>query len=243
MTPKKTFLEAIYSNPSDMTPRLMYADWLLEQGDERGEFIRTQIELKDNGACLTPTLCRHTAFRLNITCEGSKDSCRPCRLHERMIGLLKKHQEWSDPVYSIFRRGQKSWGLSSHDDSHGYEHDFYWRYLNGFVEKVRLNADQWVRHGREIIRVAPLIQRVNLPYFAPFERKTDSTVFLWYRLDPYSQHVDDWRRAVLPWELFYYLNGKNVAWGRGGTAVKKTYPSEKAALDDLSDACLRYAKS
>jgi uncharacterized protein (TIGR02996 family) len=38
------FLEAILARPDDDTPRLIYADWLEEQGDtERAEFIRVQI--------------------------------------------------------------------------------------------------------------------------------------------------------------------------------------------------------
>src|SRR5688572_17928114 len=37
---------AIRTNPEDDTPRLVYADWLQENGDEeRAEFIRVQCEL------------------------------------------------------------------------------------------------------------------------------------------------------------------------------------------------------
>ena len=39
------FLQAILADPDDDTPRLIYADWLEEQGDPRGEFIRVQCEL------------------------------------------------------------------------------------------------------------------------------------------------------------------------------------------------------
>jgi uncharacterized protein (TIGR02996 family) len=40
------FLRAIIDNPDDDTPRLVYADWLDENGDpERAEFIRVQIAL------------------------------------------------------------------------------------------------------------------------------------------------------------------------------------------------------
>src|SRR4051794_11232974 len=44
-TAEGAFLEAIREQPDDDTPRLMYADWLEERGDERGEFIRVQCEL------------------------------------------------------------------------------------------------------------------------------------------------------------------------------------------------------
>jgi uncharacterized protein (TIGR02996 family) len=39
------FLEAICENPDDDVPRLVYADWLEERGDPRGEFIRLQCAL------------------------------------------------------------------------------------------------------------------------------------------------------------------------------------------------------
>lgn len=45
MTERDAFLAAIRENPDDDTPRLMYADWLSEQGDPRGELIRLQCEL------------------------------------------------------------------------------------------------------------------------------------------------------------------------------------------------------
>jgi len=45
MSDHDAFLQAILENPDDDAPRLMYADWLTEHGDPRGEFIRIQIEL------------------------------------------------------------------------------------------------------------------------------------------------------------------------------------------------------
>ncbi|HEY1551044.1 MAG TPA: TIGR02996 domain-containing protein [Kofleriaceae bacterium] len=35
---------AIIASPDDDTPRSVYADWLLERGDPRGEFIALQLE-------------------------------------------------------------------------------------------------------------------------------------------------------------------------------------------------------
>src|SRR5438477_9044055 len=39
------FLQAILADPEADSPRLIYADWLEEQGDPRGEFIRLQCAL------------------------------------------------------------------------------------------------------------------------------------------------------------------------------------------------------
>lgn len=46
MTDGDALLAAILANPEEDTPRLVYADWLQENGDEaRAEFIRIQCEL------------------------------------------------------------------------------------------------------------------------------------------------------------------------------------------------------
>ena len=45
MSHTNPFLQAILDNPDDDTPRLVYADWLDENGDpERAELIRIQCE-------------------------------------------------------------------------------------------------------------------------------------------------------------------------------------------------------
>src|SRR6516164_6222436 len=43
------FLTAILDNPADDHPRLVYADWLDEHCDPRGEFIRVQCRLAKAG--------------------------------------------------------------------------------------------------------------------------------------------------------------------------------------------------
>lgn len=40
-----TFIQAIQASPGDEIPRLVYADWLDDQGDPRGELIRVQCEI------------------------------------------------------------------------------------------------------------------------------------------------------------------------------------------------------
>jgi uncharacterized protein (TIGR02996 family) len=44
-SPEAAFLEAVCADPAADGPRLIYADWLDEQGDPRGEFIRLQCAL------------------------------------------------------------------------------------------------------------------------------------------------------------------------------------------------------
>jgi uncharacterized protein (TIGR02996 family) len=47
MTDGDALLKAIIAHPAEDTPRLVYADWLQEQGQEvRAEFIRVQIDIE-----------------------------------------------------------------------------------------------------------------------------------------------------------------------------------------------------
>jgi uncharacterized protein (TIGR02996 family) len=39
------FLRAILTDPDDPTHRLVYADWLEERGDPRGEFLRLELQI------------------------------------------------------------------------------------------------------------------------------------------------------------------------------------------------------
>jgi uncharacterized protein (TIGR02996 family) len=45
MTPEEAFLQDIIEHPDDESLRLIYADWLDERSDPRGQFIRVQCEL------------------------------------------------------------------------------------------------------------------------------------------------------------------------------------------------------
>ena len=46
MTQGDGFIRAITENPDDDALRLVYADWLEERGNPRGEFIRLQCALE-----------------------------------------------------------------------------------------------------------------------------------------------------------------------------------------------------
>jgi uncharacterized protein (TIGR02996 family) len=84
------FLRAIIENPDDDAPRLIYADWLEEQGrPDRAEFIRVQVALA----------------RL------AENDPRRTELEARERGLLAAHEaDWVRPLQAVadawtFRRG------------------------------------------------------------------------------------------------------------------------------------------
>ena len=46
MSDEAAFIQEILANPADRECRLIFADWLEEQGDARGELIRLQVQLE-----------------------------------------------------------------------------------------------------------------------------------------------------------------------------------------------------
>jgi uncharacterized protein (TIGR02996 family) len=82
MTPE-AFLQAILDTPADDAPRLVYADWLTDQGDPRGEFIHLQ--------CLLGRL--------------AEDDPRRPLVQARERELLERHQdEWLGTLRPLLRR-------------------------------------------------------------------------------------------------------------------------------------------
>jgi uncharacterized protein (TIGR02996 family) len=91
-TQDQVFLSDICRSPADDAPRLIYADWLQDRGDPRGEFIAVQVEL----ARLEPD-----------------DPCRPA-LIERQRALLAQHEAaWRGtlPTFHLVGWGRFARGL------------------------------------------------------------------------------------------------------------------------------------
>src|SRR6266571_2688786 len=77
MAQDEGFLRAIIEEPDDVALRLIYADWLDERGDPRGEFIRVQCELA----------------------RMSGDNPRRVGLEAREQELLKQNEQaWAGPL-------------------------------------------------------------------------------------------------------------------------------------------------
>ena len=59
MSDDEAFIRAIVDSPGDDTPRLVYADWLDEHSDPRGDYLRAEAEavrLKRHGSRDATTL-------------------------------------------------------------------------------------------------------------------------------------------------------------------------------------------
>ncbi len=89
MNPHDAFLQEILARPDDDVPRLIYADWLEEQGDVRCELIRVQCAVWGMEE-------HHPEFR---------------RLRQRELALLRRYKnDWLGPITAMifdakFHRG------------------------------------------------------------------------------------------------------------------------------------------
>jgi len=134
MNLEKTFIAAIAVAPEDDTPRLVFADWLEENGQPaRAELIRLQCLLEPD----------RDRFDGDFTA-----------LHKRVDRLL----HYSEPGHQAIKDQELRWfetvsGLSYASVPLAPE----WR--RGFVETVGVHAANLVRHGRDIRRRYPLLRK------------------------------------------------------------------------------------
>jgi uncharacterized protein (TIGR02996 family) len=70
MVSESTFLAAILASPHDWGPRLVFADWLEERGDSRGELIRLTHEM-------TRQVCKYRARKENRLRKLLADGAAP----------------------------------------------------------------------------------------------------------------------------------------------------------------------
>jgi uncharacterized protein (TIGR02996 family) len=139
MTPEE-FVPGILAEPDDDTPRLIYADWLEERGDPRGEFIRVQCEM---AALLKPQAPwpgmygdAHLAPRERV--RSRRELPRYRKLFSRQLELMLAHSKrWVAPLGSAIT------GV---------------RFERGFVERGSITAASFLQHASHWYRCTPLRQ-------------------------------------------------------------------------------------
>jgi uncharacterized protein (TIGR02996 family) len=108
--------------------------------------------------------------------------------------------------------------------------DFFVTFRRGFVAEVTLPCDQWMRHGPALVRAAPL-ERVTLSDRRPAEH---GRYFAWYGYAP-----PGFLSGSPPSLLYDLLTGGVPSAPQG---LMREYHSAAEAYDDLSRACLKWAR-
>lgn len=129
----EALLAAVLANPDDDGPRLVYADWLLERGDVRGEFIVLQVQ----------------AARLSAGPERVD-------LEARAQALLEKHQgEWVRP----FMGDQRT--LEAFGRKYTSASPTKWAFERGFVHSATVSAQSFPAVAAGLFSREP-VSRVHL---------------------------------------------------------------------------------
>lgn len=215
---RQALYAAILADPSDDVPRLVYADFLEENGErERGEFIRVQVELakcygcggtgRRRVKCQTNGREEWTEFDCNLGAKiergkGWVGGCPANRRRERE--LLDAHEgDWAPQELGPF---------AAHSGS-------VFTFRRGFVDAVECPASAWLEHGPRLVREHPL-STVRLSGVEPGMRR-----------GRYEWMLGDDEPPVfaseLPKELY----------------VPDTFASESEAQDALSARCLSWARA
>jgi uncharacterized protein (TIGR02996 family) len=219
LTTGDALLRAVLGDPADDGLRLVYADWLEENGQgERAEFIRVQVELAGGKPCLSESASPRRFCR---------PECRRCALRRRERELLGndvcERCDWHRPLV------------------HG---GWEWKYRRGFVAEVACATADWLRYGPALVRAQPL-ERVRLADREPTRYGNQGLMhppgprWLWF-VAPLSgeiiyppRHPAEIPRSI--WTVYAELyHAEDLEW---------EHPTEEAAWDALSRACLAWARS
>lgn len=158
MSERSAFLAAIIANPDDDTVRLVYADWLQEQGEEdRAEFVRVQVEIaRRENACncaalLPPTgRCSPGVSAAALMCDLCKPLYYPINLRSREQELLSTDYGPILGLRTRFRDGAIEHNPYGWIGAAGYAMGWC-DFRRGFVEHVTAPAATFLRHADALI--------------------------------------------------------------------------------------------
>jgi uncharacterized protein (TIGR02996 family) len=216
MTDGDLLLRAVYNDPADDTVRLVYADWLGENGEpEYAALIRAQIQRKD----------AKTKIRSR--------QARKWFLPWWVVGRQAVHLSFPKGAVRISPRAGAT-GRSPQDPLIVVR--------RGFPHEIATTEEHFVQLAHTYVRQFPTVTGVSLGKLP--HRPTPKAAYCWQRLTNFNSdvvgqtyaHLPPWRDATLSAGIFDLLDlgdYKNLL---------AYYPTAAEALKDLNRACLRYAR-
>lgn len=164
MNDEAALLTAIIAHPNEDTPRLMYADWLQEHGQQqRAAAIRAHIELQGIEGPHTPNV-----VGLRNHYDPTSDEADRWNYLLTVVAAVTSNPELN--------------GLSATLASFGSEDLIEWS--RGFVESVTCDAPDWIEHGDAIRQEQP-VTCVRLTWTPTFRSDENDA---WLEDDPSERH-------------------------------------------------------
>lgn len=243
MTEQQALIRAICLEPADDTARLVYADWLQDNGEEnRAEFIRLSCELS------------RVSFEVDefcMNCYGGGG----VPVKDKESGKYRKmpcwncHNKLCESCQSLFQDNASNWWKNLPGTSRGVivsksrlcsilgGNGWQWFINRGFVSRVKMPCSDLLGHAEIIFCLQP-IDQVKLT-----DRRTKDNQRPPYHWAASIKRNDDTKPGqigtnFLPWSVAKYLRGKveithQYLW---------TYRQMQEADDDLNQACVQYGR-
>lgn len=235
----------VIAHPGDDAPRLIFADWLEDQGDgARAEFVRVQCELcRLDAAGHTPDPW-HAHPRKDCPEQFTPDGCAGC---SRMIFLRRRERDlFAVAADAAMFAGGPLWDgwqprpISGHSPNTLHFGEplsdppaFLFTFRRGFVEEIACTLEDWKGYGPAIVRAHPL-SRVELSDREP--AGIDGAYGWWD--ESKERHAGE--RDELPGLLWSLLEG---GFQDQDDAGWKWYASFAAAISAASAALLLWAET
>lgn len=163
-------LRNILEVPGDDAARLVYADWLQENGQpERAEFIRVQVELIKPDPCGMPQKCIHGPARRPFGPGQTKPSCglpeckqrdRMRNRHDYLTNQYVRDCKGFSREFIVPLLGAKWLQLSA---------PWQWFWERGFIFSIELPCAAFLEHAEAIFRAHP-VTSVRLSDRRPVEQ-------------------------------------------------------------------------
>lgn len=222
MSDSFAFLRTIRTDPADDDARLVFADWLDENGDpKRAEFIRLQIGLKN-----VSEQWQHT----------KSEAKRRSRVNELFLAYIAQWQlPWPPLLATMGTREPSDPPAANSERNHA-----IWR--RGFLDEFQCGLDAWETHGPYIVAHHP-VRRLRLLNSRPLERfafgyggRRGKFMFSWARVSDATMLLG--HPAILPNHV-----PDEIADGlRQYREPGYTYSTHDDAIGDLQATALDWAR-
>lgn len=242
MSDGELLLRGILREPECDAARLVYADWLDENGEgERAEFVRVQCELARMGPVTKPVVAGPImAEDFEVVTEAFREWDRKKSLNKRETNLLRS--DWSNAdawfvgerfkLHNIY--GGPTLTLTAADAPENSGDRIRFIISRGFVSRVELPCALLLEHAAAIFRAHPVLSvRLDL---IPDDDATTVQSWSWWELtegavSPSLSYVPKAIFDLMPCEMSYDAG----EW-------RKTYFRQEAAHESLSVACVAYGR-
>jgi uncharacterized protein (TIGR02996 family) len=161
MNQEEAFLQDILEHPADDGPRLVFADWLEERGAPEDRARAEFIRVQ---------------FALR---DLPADDPRRQQLEERERDLRVAHEAaWTAPLRRLPLEWKRDYGAVGPS----------WEFRRGFVEKVAVEAEAFLRIADALFRLAP-VQEVRLSYDSQARRASQPSALVRLANSPHLERL------------------------------------------------------